>query len=126
MDIAQLTIPSKQVTIRANDKPWFNSRLRQLKCKCIRKFKTFKNDRNSQSWKEYKELQKKYQNDLIECKLEYETNRYNKINIPVGNRDKQWWKVIKDVTNLNGKKESIPNLENKISILFPVIFKSNS
>ena len=110
LDIVQLTIPSKHVTIRANDKPWFNSKLRNLKKKCIQKFNTFKRDRKSEAWEDYKEMQKNYQKELMTSKRNFETKQFSSISENVSKKDKQWWKLVKEIMKSNNNNESIPNI----------------
>ena len=111
LDIMQLTIPSKHVTIRANDKPWYNSMLRNLKRKCIKKFDTFKRNKNSDTWKDYKEMQKEYQRELMLSKRNFETKQYNSISENANKQPKLWWKLVKGIMKSNDKNESIPILE---------------
>ena len=111
LNLAKLSIPSKQVTIRVNDKPWFTTTLRQLKRKCMRKYNLFKKNRNSETWQTYKELQKEYHKNLIKSKTEFETNTYRKLIESGAKNSKLWWRLTKNILKADNKSDSIPTLE---------------
>ena len=74
-EASKSSIPFKTVTVRVNDKPWYNAYLHKLRRKCKRKFSLLKIYRNEHTCKEYKDIQKVYQHELICVKTEYENTK---------------------------------------------------
>ena len=62
LDIAKQTIPNKLVTVRPNDKPWFNNVLRHLLRKKTRAYNYAKSVDTLNAWDKFKKIRNEYVN----------------------------------------------------------------
>ena len=104
-------IPSKDVLIRPNDKPWYNSEIRshsrqrdKLKTKAL---KTNKTD----DWTKYKHARNKVNNLKKYAKEQYFSNMEDSIVDSNKNNPKLYWKLLKQLVKSNKKCEIIPPLK---------------
>ena len=100
-------IPSKDVLIRPNDKPWYNSEIRshsrqrdKLKTKAL---KTNKTD----DWTKYKHARNKVNNLKKYAKEQYFSNMEDSIVDSNKNNPKLYWKLLKQLVKSNKKCEII-------------------
>ena len=74
-NIAIKSIPNKLVSLRCNDKPWFNSNLRRMKRRCMRLYKIYKKKKDIRSHDAYKEYNSQYRDEIKLCKKVYNDSR---------------------------------------------------
>jgi len=90
-------IRSKVVTVRPNDKPWYDSEIRRF-TKYRDRQRSIARKRNSQvHWSKYKKLRNKVNNLKTFVKSRFFTNIENQIEDYSVNTSKKYWKSIKDV-----------------------------
>ena len=90
---AEKVIPNKIVTIRPDDYPWINGKIRKLIRKRKRLFrKARKSNNNVQLWHKFKTVRNKVIYEIRASKNNYFENLANSINIDNPN-PKLFWKV---------------------------------
>lgn len=111
--IAEQCIPTKYITIRPNDKPWYNSELRRTSRKRDRLKKTALNSGKPSDWQSYKRCRnkvnnmKKYAKEIFFNNLEFSMCEMNSTN------PREYWKTLKLLVKDNSKScNSIPPLRN--------------
>ena len=113
LNIARECIPTKLVTIRSSDKPWFNGELKReiRKRDRFRKY-ALKFKRESDIAK-YKKQRNRVNNLKKLAKERFETNLDNLIlsNAP---NSKNYWKIMKMLIKSNKSSNNIPPLQNII------------
>ena len=107
LSFAHICIPNKIVTVRPNDKPWYDSKIRIASRKRDRLKNKASKSNNSNMWMKYKKCRNHVNNLIKEAKSRYfdkldsTTYRYND--------QTQFWKTMKHL--IKGKKSSqIPPL----------------
>ena len=115
--IVEKYIPFKTVTIRPNDKPWMNGRIRLSIRKRNRFLKMHNKKSTLNSWERYR-LQRNHTMYLIrDAKKVY----YEKLNADLSDftlNKKKWWAIVKQIYGDN--RSSIPTIvENDNSITDP-------
>ena len=109
LHIAKLFIPTKTVTIRQNDKPWYNNNLRRMRRHLRHAYNVFKRDRTEENLCHFKSLRISYQAEIKQCKKEYENKRYNSLSDQSLTK-KKWWSLLKEVYKESDLRPSIPPL----------------
>ena len=106
---ASLHIPNKVVTIRKNDPPWFNNSIRKIiRCR-KRAHRKAKRTNNPDHWAKFRSLRNKSIATIRTCKEHYFNNLTEKL-VDEHTDPKNWWKVAKLITNIDGSKKEIPPL----------------
>ncbi|XP_071177655.1 uncharacterized protein [Mytilus edulis] len=114
LNIARECIPTKQVTIRKNDKPWFNSELRrEIRTRDRLRKKAFKSKKQSDILK-YKRQRNRVNNMKKVAKEKFESNLDHIILNNVSNT-KTYWKIMKMLIKSNNGSNNIPPLQNIIN-----------
>ena len=75
LDAAHQRIPSKIVTLRPNDKPWFNNYLRRLLCTKNRAHNTAKKSNNIEDWAIFRRHRNFYNEEVKWIKSEFREKR---------------------------------------------------
>ena len=91
LDIAKRFIPNKVVTIRPDDVPWYNNRLRRLRCKKERVHTSAKRLQTPAAWENFRRIRNDYIAELRIAKSEYE----NKLATRLSNQDRSQWQTVK-------------------------------
>ena len=73
--------------------PWYNSELKRLCRKKVRKYKKGKRSGREDHWEQYKEFQKVVKAKLTESRWDY-INRFLQIGLGTGNK-KPFWKYLR-------------------------------
>ena len=107
LTIAKATIPNKLVTVRPDDKPWYNNHLRHLSLKKNRHYKQFKKDPSDVSWNRYKEARNIYIRELTLAKEQHENEKYDFLRND-SKSSKKWWSIVRSVQKNNEAFEAIP------------------
>ncbi|MCG8048754.1 MAG: endonuclease/exonuclease/phosphatase family protein [Candidatus Thiodiazotropha taylori] len=110
LNFAKICIPSKTVTIRPGDKPWFDSVIRRnMRTRDRLKKKSIQTG-NSIDWNKYKRIRNKV-NNLVKHAKE---NFYNSLEVSISdfhNNDKRkFWQVIRHFVKNNKTSNNIPPL----------------
>jgi len=110
LSIAKRIVPNKTVTVRPNDKPWYNNELRNKRRDMLKLYRLAKNDKKGNMWVAYQRCRNTYMNDIRRAKLTYENTRLK--SLACGHKtSKQWWKVLKQVGKMGNSNASIPPIE---------------
>ena len=98
MEFVNESIPHKDVTIRPNDKPWYDSEIRKNSRKCDRlKSKAVKTALRC-DWTKYKILRNKVNNLKRHAKETFYNNLEFSLLSNFNNNKKEFWKIIKHFT----------------------------
>ena len=111
--VARECIPTKIVTIRNNDRPWFNSELRREIRKRDRIRKTVKKYSKQSDIDKYKKQRNRVNNLKKIAKEHFEQNLDN-INLENISNPKTYWKIMKMLIKSNKECSNIPPLQNII------------
>ena len=110
MEFVNESIPHKDVTIRPNDKPWYDSEIRKKSKKRDRlKSKAVKTALRS-DWTKYKILRNKVNNLKRHAKETFYNNLEFSLISNFNNNKKDFWKIIKHFTTKKDSVSSIPPL----------------
>jgi len=110
LKIAKSSIPTKVVTMRPNDKPWYSNILRLKRKRMIQHFKAFKSQKTDTKWADYKQIRNEYFNDIKAAKKSYDETNLQSL-IDQRNSSKQWWSLIKQINKCNSFDGTIPPLD---------------
>jgi hypothetical protein len=114
LDIARQSIPTKTITVRDYDKPWFNNEIRKeirLRNRLRKNVLTF--GRESDILK-YKKQRNKVNNMKKKTKENFESNLDN-ILLNNSTNPKTYWKIMKMLIKSNKGSNCIPPLRNTIN-----------
>ena len=110
MKFVNESIPHKNVTIRPNDKPWYDSEIRKNSRKRDRlKSKAVKTALRS-DWTKYKILRNKVNNLKRHAKETFYNNLEFSLLSNFSKNKKEFWKIIKHFTTKKDSVSSIPPL----------------
>lgn len=129
IELLHKSIPSKKVRIRPNDKPWYDSEIRQVSRKRDRIRKTALKTGKATDWSKYKTLRNKVNNLKKHAKEQfYNTLETNLTNLELNDK-KGFWKMIKYFVK-NDDSSGIPPLtlqdnNNQIQVFVNEDEKSN-
>ena len=110
LSIAKNTIPNKEVTVRPNDKPWFNGYLRRLLRKKNRIHNTAKNSNSVENWEKFKEARNFYFNEIRRLKRLFEESKYTSLAVEGKSNPKKWWTILRQLMD-NNAYDTIPPLD---------------
>ncbi len=110
LNVAKFTIPNRLVTVRPNDKPWYDNTLHRMGRKVKRLFHIAKERNVANSWDLYKKYRNEYCREILKAKKEHEESKFNTL-IKANNSTKKWWKVVREIQKANEAFESIPPIE---------------
>ena len=110
VEMVKSCIPSKLVTVRSDDKPWYNSEIRKTSRKRDRiKSKALKTGKIS-DWNSYKEFRNKVNNQKKQAKELF----YNKLELTISdfqkNDKRKFWQVIRHFVKNENSTSTIPPL----------------
>ena len=110
LEIARDCIPTKEIIVRKNDKPWFNNTLRkEIRIRDRIRKKVLKHNRESDITK-----LKKQRNKVNNMKKIARENFENYIDIFLldNSNSKTYWKIMKMLIKSNKGNDSIPPIQN--------------
>ena len=113
---AEASITCKNVTVRPNDKPWYNNYLRQLCRKKERLHKIAKHNNLELHWTRFITTRNFYFSEIKRLKMEYDKEKY-KLLANENKSSKRWWSIINKVQKDNDSYEAIPPIETDNDIL---------
>ena len=97
LKVAKETILNKMVTVRPNDKPWFNGLLRRLLRIKNRSHKKAKLHNTAQYWAKFRQDRNSYINNLKQAKKAFEENKYQVLVEEGKSNNKKWWTILKSL-----------------------------
>lgn len=115
LEIARKHIPNKLVTVRMNDKPWFNSTIRREIRVRDRLSKKARASGLISDLNKYKKQRNRVNNMKKSAKERYFMEIYGIIDNCSSNNSKEFWKLVKTLTKSSGTKNSIPPLFDPIT-----------
>ena len=108
LEIMKQFIPSEEVTIRPNDKPWYDSEIRRLSRHRDRQKAIVIARGCNSDWEKYKVLRNKVNNRIKYAKQWYFSHlEENLCNIRTESPQK-YWTHLRNLVNSNQKSESVP------------------
>ena len=112
LQAAKVCIPNKEITIRPDDLPWYNSSLRCEKRKVMRAYSKAKEGNNGprsqELWANYNRLRNQYHEHLRIAEEQHNTKLSNSLKNPK-KKNKAWWRTVKYFLNRN-HRQTIPSL----------------
>ena len=103
-------IPSKEIVIRPNDKPWFDSTIRKFIRHRDRQKKIAIKKCTQNAWLKYKHLRNKVNNLKKFAKKNFFENIESNIEQNILNNNHSYWKSLKNLINNFKETEAIPTL----------------
>ena len=103
-------IPSKEVTIHTDDKPWYDSVIKthsRLRDKLRRKAV---NTQNHTHWQAYKSARNKVNNLKKRAKELFYSNLEDNLTDTMSNNKQEFWKIVRHFVKENKSSGSIPPL----------------
>ncbi|MCG7882866.1 MAG: hypothetical protein JAY96_14895 [Candidatus Thiodiazotropha endolucinida] len=114
LEFVKMCIPSKIVTVRPNDKPWFDSEIRHFVRIRDKLRKKSNNSGSVNDWNKFKHMRNKVNN----LKKHAKENFYNSLEISLSdfqnNDKKKFWQVIRHFVKNNSNSGNIPPLLNSL------------
>jgi hypothetical protein len=102
-------IPNKQVTIRPEDRTWYNGYLRRLCRKQQRDHRMAVQNSNDYTWETYRASRNWYSQEVQRVKHEYEEKQAQELVDTLKTNPKKWWSTAKETIGIN-KNKKIPTL----------------
>ena len=109
MDAASSTIPSKLVTVRPNDYPWYKGNLRRLKREKNRKHREYTRADTPERLASYKTARNTYFTAVSKAQFEYEATKQQSLATEAGTCPKKWWRLAKEMLGMS-QSSQIPAL----------------
>ncbi|MEW8185640.1 MAG: reverse transcriptase family protein [Candidatus Thiodiazotropha endolucinida] len=106
---AEKSIPNKIATIRPNEYPWINGLIRKLIRKRKRLYRRAKRTNVQQVWQNFRKTRNTVINEIRKSKAEYFSKLSDQLNEEKIN-PKLFWKISKQLLNLDLSTSSIPPL----------------
>ena len=129
LDLVKSNIPYKYVTVRPQDRPWYNSEIRKTSRKRDRYKHTATVSGKLSDWTRYKHIRNKVNNMKKQAKEIFFNNIEFTLNDVSSSNPRQYWKTVKMLVKENSSKcEFIPPLLNETNgtYSFKDIDKANS
>ncbi|MCG7883380.1 MAG: hypothetical protein JAY96_17510 [Candidatus Thiodiazotropha endolucinida] len=111
LELMHICIPNKEVVIRPDDKPWFDSVIRNATRRRDRQKTKAAKTKNPNDWTKYKQLRNKVNNMKKHAKEQYFNNLENVITDADKSNPKLYWKILKQLIKENKGNETIPPLK---------------
>ena len=111
-EFMQQCVPSKEVTIRRSDKPWYDSVIRLYSRRRDRQKAKAITTKRTDDWAKYKHLRNKVNNLKTHAKEKFINNMENIVTEANKSNPKLHWKILKQCTKSNKQPEGIPPLKN--------------
>lgn len=111
IDLLKKCIPCKEVTIRPNDKPWYDSEIRKYSRKRDRLRNIATKSGNLNHWNKYKHLRNKVNNLKKHAKEQFYNNLEDSVIEMNDTNPRQYWKLVKHFMKSNRGAEIIPPLK---------------
>ena len=110
MNFVNECIPHKDVVIRPDDKPWYDSEIRKFSRKRDRQKSKAAKTSSQNDWNKYKNLRNKVNNLKKHAKETFNNNLEFSLLSSFSNNKKDFWKIVKHFTSKKDSVSSIPPL----------------
>ena len=107
LEFVNMSIPHKDVTIRPNDKPSYDSEIRKFSRKRDRQKKKAVRTSRQSDWAKYKDLRNKVNNLKRHAKESFDNNLELSLLTQFNNNKKEFWKIVKHFVN---KKDTVSTI----------------
>ncbi len=107
-------IPYKEVIIRPDDKPWYDSEIRKYSRNRDRTKALATKSNRAQDWAKYKQLRNKVNNLKKHAKEKFFNNIETIVSDSRTNNPRQYWKLIRHLVKSNKNSEIIPPLKSTL------------
>ena len=97
VEMMSVCIPSKEVTVRPNDRPWYDSEIRRLSRQRDRLKKIMTNRGQTSDWLRYKNIRNKVNNLKTHAKQRYFSNLDETISNSRISDPKKYWKYLRSL-----------------------------
>jgi hypothetical protein len=109
-DAVKKYLPTKTITVRPNDKPFMNNKIRnKIRQRNIIHYKA-KTTNNPDHWKTFREIR----NEVIDLVRKAKDEYKNKLTSELLNKDispGKWWRIAKSISNFTKARDPLPFLE---------------
>ncbi len=119
---ASESIPNKVALIRPADQTWINGYIRKLIRKRKRLYRKAKRSNSDTSWSNFKKQRNIVVSEIKKAKTEYHDNLQRKLYINHPD-PKLFWKISKQLLNLNSTRRSLPTLRSNDQYMRPTTEK---
>ena len=116
MSATETSIPNKIVTIRTNEPPWMNGRIRKMIRQRKRLYRKAKVTKYEHVWMKFREKINQIVSEIRKSKKNYFESLTKKLSEKKSDI-KCWWKICKQALKLDKQNKTIPNLEST-SVLY--------
>ncbi|CAC5376367.1 unnamed protein product [Mytilus coruscus] len=124
LDAADKCIPNKIITVRKDQPPWLTNEIKKKIRKKNRIHKTAKRRDNSKDWNKFKKIRNEVTNLVRKSKEDFNNSLIKKV-IDNNSSNKNWWKIVNQITGMKSRDTSIPPLLINDSLIFDDIDKAN-
>ena len=114
LDMVKTCIPSKEITVRPDDKPWYDHEIRHFTLKRDRVKRKLTKSCSNVLREQYKHLRNKVNNLKKHAKEKFYNNLESSITDFYSNDRKQFWKTIRYFVKNNNSTTSIPPLKSTL------------
>ena len=111
LNFVKESIPSKYITVRPNDKPWYDSEIRHFSRVRDRLKRKFNSCKNSEIWNQYKRTRNKVNNLKKQAKETFFNTLEVTITDSYDNDKRKFWKIVRHFVKSNCNTSSIPPLK---------------
>ena len=102
MEIAKTCMPTKTITKRSNDAPWFNYNIRTLINRRNKLYKKAKRTDSDHDWTNFKLFKQEVNETIKRQKIEYVLELNDKVCDPAKFKQKDWWKLVRTYLKKKG------------------------
>jgi hypothetical protein len=117
-------VPHKKVTVRPNDKSWYNGYLRRLRKTKFKAHQKAIRLRTPDEWENYRQVRNWYFQECDRIKLEHEEKLEETMATQAKSNPKKWWSLAKQVMG-GTKTTNLPSLTNQGKIIDTDVDKAN-
>jgi hypothetical protein len=103
------SISHKTVTVRPEDKTWYNGYLRRLCRTQQRDHRSATRDSNDFTWEKYRTSRNLYTQEVQRVKREHEEEQATKLVGSIKENPKKWWTTAKETLGIN-KNHNLPSM----------------
>ena len=111
LELMKLCIPFKLVTVRPNDKPWYDSMIRTFSRKRDRLKATAIKHPSENNWAKFKHARNRVNNMIKHAKEQFYSNIETTLTDLKSSNSRQYWKMLKHLINSHSHSDVIPPLK---------------
>ena len=119
LNLAKQCMPVKTVTVRTNDAPWINEKIRESIATKKRIHKLAKRTNSDEDWAKFRRCRNDLTSEIRKTKKEYIDKLDKKASDPNLFGTKDWWNLVKTfMSNKNMQSDEIPPIESQGNIYY--------